>query len=214
MRRLRKFLNFKTLFRVGVITFGVWFIVIALLGLRVHTFGETSNAEESDVIIVLGSGLRRNGEPGDALYRRSVWASQLYQQGLAPVIICTGGVGLTQTRSEASGCRDVLLARGVPDADIHLDEQSRSTEENAIYAQQIMDANGWDDAVIVTDSFHMLRANWIFDTVGVEHTYSPVPRDWMRRFYYVRHFSREIVALHWQAFKDVFNLSATHVPAL
>ena len=212
MRSVRSVLTTKVIVRFMAISFGIWLMIIGLLGLRVYTFGETSNAEESDVIIVLGSGLRRNGQPGDALYRRSVWASQLYQQGIAPVIICTGGVGVNQTRSEASGCRDVLRSRGVPAEAIYLDEQSRSTEENAIFARQIMDENGWDDAVIVTDSFHMLRANWIFDTVGVDHTYSPVPREWMRRFYYTRHFTREIVALHWQAFQDLFNLSVTYVP--
>lgn len=94
---------------------------------------------------------------------------------------------------------------------IWLEEQSRSTEENAIYTSEMMTENGWETATLVTDSFHMLRAQWVFDNYGVNHDRSPVPRDWVRRYFYVRHFSREIIALHWQAFKDVLNLPVTNV---
>ncbi|MDX1996013.1 MAG: YdcF family protein [bacterium] len=201
----------KHLVRFVLVVGLVWGLVAVGLGLLVYTTGESDTSQPSDVIIVLGSGLRRNGSPGDALTRRSVWAAQLYQQGIAENIICTGGIGRNQRRSEASACREILLARGVPDSAILLEEQSKSTEENALYSAEIMAANDWSSAVLVTDSFHMLRADWIFDQVGVEHSRSPVPREWVRRLWYARLFTREIIALHWQAFQDVFNLNVTRV---
>ena len=216
MKKLLKQVRFKHVLRFAFIAGVIWLLVMITLGVGVHTYGATENAEPSDVIIVLGSGLRRDGRPGDALLRRSRWGAQLYAEGLAPIVICTGGVGQNAVRSESSACREVLIREGVPEDAIYLDEQSRSTEENAIYAQAIMLENDWTSAVIVTDSFHMLRANWIFETYfdenSIHHTRSPVPRDWVRNYFYMRHSLREIVALQWQAFKEIFNLPITAVP--
>lgn len=209
--RLIGLLTWKRLFIIALVGGVIWFGVVVVLAMQIESVGQTDEAQPADVIIVLGSGLRRDGRPGDALFRRSVWAARLYEQGYAETVICTGGIGAGQRRSEADACREVLESRGVPRSAILLEERSASTEENALYAHEIMDANGWDDALLVTDSFHMLRASWIFDTEGITHYRSPVPRDWVRSYFYSRHFTREIVALHWQAFKETFNLPVTRV---
>ena len=201
----------KAIIRVLIISFLVWVLVVIGLLQQIQAYGQQDHAQPAETIIVQGSGLRRDGRPGDALYRRSVWAAQLYEQGYAPNIICTGGVGEGRTRSEADACREVLVNNGVPFEAVYLEERSRSTEENALFAQEIMEANAWQTALLVTDSFHMLRANWIFDSVGIDHFRSPVPRDWVRDYYYNRHRNREILALHWQLVKEVFNLPYTYV---
>lgn len=207
--QLKSVLTLRRLVIFAAISVMVWLVVVIGLALSIVAYGEMENAETSDVIVVLGSGLRRDGRAGDALYRRSVWGAQLYAQGMAPNIICTGGVGEGQRRSEADACREVLVSQGVPASVIYLEEQSRSTEENAIFSKLIMEENGWQTAILVTDSFHMLRADWIFDLEGFEHSQSPVPRAWVRNYYYQRHFTREILALHWQLFKTVLNLPIT-----
>lgn len=202
---------FKRLLWIVIVGMVVWVGVVVALAVSIENTGQDDQAQDADVIVVLGSGLRRDGRPGDALYRRSVWASELYQDGYAPHIICTGGVGEGQRRSEADACREVLESRGVPPEVIHLEAQSRSTEENAIYAGRLIAANGWQEVLLVTDSFHMLRASWVFEARGIPHVSSPVPREWVRDYFYNRHFTREILALHWQAFKEVFNLPLTNV---
>jgi uncharacterized SAM-binding protein YcdF (DUF218 family) len=210
----------RAVFVLGVL----WVMAMAVLYAGIYAYGGERNAEPSDVIIVLGSGLRRDGRAGDALYRRSVWAARLYADGMAPAVICTGGFGQGLANSEAAACRDVLLRQGVPDAAIFLDEDSRSTEENATFARDIVIGQGWQTAIVVTDSFHMLRADWIFrdyfdgpygdlaaSGLALTHTRSPVPRDWVRTYFYVRHSAREVIALQWQAFKELFNLPYTRV---
>lgn len=209
INRIRSLLTFRRLVMLGLAAILIWLLVLAGLVVAVRMAETSDPAQPADVIIVLGSGLRRDGRPGDALYRRSFWAADLYQAGLAEHVICTGGVGTVQIRSEASACREVLVSRGVPADAVLLEEQSKSTEENALYAQQIMSQRGFDDAILVTDGFHMFRASWIFDSQGVEHDRSPVPRDWVRRRYYVKHFTRELLAIHWQALKDVLGLPIT-----
>lgn len=211
-----KRLRVKHILIIGFISVIIWVAVMVGLWMLLDNYGTTENAEPSDVIIVLGSGLRRDGRPGDALLRRSVWGARLYADGLADSVICTGGIGNGQSRSEASACREVLIREGVPEEAIVIEEQSKSTEENAIYARALMLDNDWASAVLVTDGFHMLRANWIFnsqfDDERLHHTRSPVPRDWIRDFYYSRHSKREVIALQWQAFKELFNLPVTSVP--
>jgi uncharacterized SAM-binding protein YcdF (DUF218 family) len=190
----------------------LWATVVMILLFLIHDAGvPTTDTQPADTIIILGSGLRRNGRAGEALTRRSIWASEQYHAGLAPTLICTGGIGERQTRSEADACYEILQEQGVPADAIFLEEMSKSTEENAIYAKQIMDENGLTDAILVTDSFHMLRASWIFDTQGITHQTSPVPRERMRLRFYIQHTTREVIALHWQAFKQLLNLPVTHV---
>lgn len=215
MRKLLKSFTLKRVMLILTLIATIWAGIVLILLVMIHNAGTPpSNTPSADTLIVLGSGLRRNGQPGEALLRRSVWASEQYHAGASSHIICTGGIGARQTRSEASACAEVLRNHGVPSEAIFLEELSKSTEENAIYARQIMEENGLNNAVLVTDSFHMLRASWIFDTQGIPHETSPVPRERMRLRFYVQHTAREVLALHWQAFKQVLNLDVTHVNLL
>lgn len=202
----------RRVFRFSLIFCMVWAGVVIWLARTIYTFGDDDQVQPADVIIVLGSGLRRDNSPGDALWRRGRKAAQLYADGYAPFILCTGGTTPGYSRSEAQGCRQVLTELGVPELMIVLEENSRSTEENALNAHQIMIERGWQDAVLVTDSFHMLRANWIFDTQGITHYPSAAPSEWVSRRWYFQFTTRELIALHWQLFKEAFNLPVTYVP--
>lgn len=210
---LRRFKIRRRQLLVGVLAgVGLWSVVCVGIAAAALTIGEQNNAEPSDVIIVLGAGLRRDGRPGDALWRRSLVAAQAYHQGYAPVVICTGGVSENQTRSEADGCREVLLREGVPEAAIVLEELSRSTEQNAINTKAIMAERGWRTAVLVTDSFHMLRAGWIFSGEGIEHTRYPVPRNRVRLQWTAISLVHELAAIHWHAIKGMLGLQVTDFP--
>lgn len=199
----------KTVLRVVLWIVGVWLLLAGVLVIAVVVTGERYTPQQADAIIVLGAGLRRDGRAGDALTRRSLWAAEAYGDGYAPRIICTGGITESRPRSESSACRELLINNGVPPEAIFIEERSRSTIENALYAHQIMQANGWQSALLVTDSFHMLRASWIFNTQGITHTAYPVPRNRMRISVYSVSLLREIAALHWQALIEVFNLPFT-----
>jgi uncharacterized SAM-binding protein YcdF (DUF218 family) len=197
-----------------VLIFGlIWLVVGISLATAVHFYGQVDQATDSDVIIVLGAGLRRDSAPGPALTRRSAHAATLYAQGIAPRIICTGGLTGGRQRSEADACRELLVSAGVPADVIFLEERSRSTEENALYTHQLMNENDWQTAVIVSDGFHMLRARWIFELEGIRAVTSPAPTR-PRLSAYIPSVMREVAALHWQLIQEVFNLPVTAVPLL
>jgi uncharacterized SAM-binding protein YcdF (DUF218 family) len=128
------------------------------------------------------------------------------------VILCSGGHTQGYLQSEAAACKQVLLENGVEESAIYLEDQSQSTEENAIYSQKMMQEQGWQDVLLVTDPFHMLRANWIFDDYGIVHYAAPVSNDPISKGWYLTQIFREIFALQWQAFKELLHLSATSVP--
>lgn len=191
----------------------LWLVLALLLGSAIILYGQADRAENADVIVVLGAGLSRNNRPGPALIRRTEQAAALYARGLAGTVICTGGYGYGRTRSEADACAELLLARGVPSSAIVLEDQSRSTEENALYTREIMDANGWITAVVVSDSYHLLRAAWIFNQAGIASTTSPAASA-PPPFQHLSAIAREVAAFHWLVVKGVLNLPVTYVPII
>jgi uncharacterized SAM-binding protein YcdF (DUF218 family) len=203
----------RALVRVLLTSAAIWLLIICGLVTAVHVYGQADRSQDADVIIVLGAGLRRNNEPAPALLRRSLHGAALYHAGKAPVIICAGGISPSRTRSEADVCREILEAEGVPRAAIWLETRSRSTEENALFTQAIMQTHGWQTAVVVSDNYHLLRAQWLFSSLGVQTHTSPTTTP-QRVSSYWSSVAREVAALHWQAFKEVLNLPFTYVPVL
>lgn len=178
----------------------------------IHIVGATDRTEQADVIVVLGAGIRRDGRAGWALTRRAEMGADLWHQGVAPFVLCTGAQADGYPRSEASACRDILLREDVLESAILMEDNSRSTEENAIYSQRILSERGFNRVVLVSDSYHMLRAEWLFRSQGVTAYTSPVPASRINRpLFYPYSLTREFVAIHWQIFKDVFNIPVTHI---
>jgi len=191
----------------------LWLLAAAGLGVAVYTQGRIDHAEPGDVIVVLGSGLRRDGSPGPSLYRRAGKAARLYAEGYAPVLICTGGFTAGHTRSEADACAEILRSEGVPASAILLEERSRSTIENALYTREMMDANGWQTAIVVSDGYHLLRAGWIFREAGIQAVTSPADSD-PPRFSLFTAIVREVAALHLQALITLLDLPVTYVATI
>lgn len=111
-----------------------------------------------DAIVVLGCRVRPDGTASPALARRVRHAVSLYEKGLAPVLVLTGGVG-THPPSEARAAAAVARAAGVPAKALVLEERSTSTEENAREAAKLIDAKR---VLVVTDGYHTFRAERVF----------------------------------------------------
>src|SRR5437588_10491894 len=72
-------------------------------------------ATTSDAIVVLGAA-QYNGRPSPVFRARLDHAAALYQRGLAPVVLVTGGVGTGDTLSEAEVGRRYLTKAGLPES--------------------------------------------------------------------------------------------------
>ena len=194
--------------------FGGLLYFAAVIG-AIHMVGMTDTTEAADVIIVLGAGLRRDGQPGWALTRRAKLAADLWHDGIAPYVLCTGARAEDSPRSEAAACRGILIGAGLPEAAILMEELSRSTEENAIHSRRLLEELGLPRVVLVSDSYHILRANWIFRQQGISAFNSPVPASRIRYpLFYPYSLAREFAALHWQLLKEAFHIPVTHLAGL
>jgi len=141
--------------------------VVAVLYLRVDTRAREDHARPADAIIVLGAAVWANERPSPALNARVQHAITLYRQGLAPHLILCGGVGKNQP-SEAEVMRRLAVSAGIPADALVLEERSRSTEESLSNARALMAARGWQTAIIVSDPFHLYRAELIARHLGLE----------------------------------------------
>jgi len=120
-----------------------------------------------DLIAVLGAAVRPDGSPSAALRRRVEGAVAAYGEGAAPrLLMCGGAVG--HATPEAAVMRDLALARGVATDAVEIEDRSRNTFENAFNARAIMAARGWNRVLVVTDTFHLPRALYIFRKIGVD----------------------------------------------
>jgi len=189
--------------RLVLVLLATWLGACALLAAAIFYTGTIDAAVRSDVIIVLGAALTRDGKPYLALTRRSEHAAVLWKKGFAGTIICTGGIGPQQRvpRSEADGCREILMRDGVPRTAIVLEDTSQSTDEQARNTRDIMAAHGWKSAILVSDSYHVFRARYLVRRVGIDVSLSPVPVTATGPVFYVASLVREIMALHQQVFK-------------
>jgi uncharacterized SAM-binding protein YcdF (DUF218 family) len=159
--------------------------------------------EHSDVIVVLGASLARDGTPNPALSRRSWHAAGLWKAGRAGTILCTGGIGpqVRVSRSEADACREILVRHGVPPSAVILEETSQSTEEQVRNIRTVMAERGWTRATLVSDSYHVFRARYIVRRMGFDVALSPVPVSEIGPAFYVYSVVREIAALHRQVLR-------------
>ena len=213
MRSLLNAIRHVRIWRLLAVTLLAWLWVMVVLVTVIDAYGRVDRAQPADVIVVLGAGLRRDSQPGPALTRRAAHAARLWQAGYAPVVICSGGNPGNHTRSEAAACAELLLADGVPQSAIVLEDRSRSTEENALYTRALMTERGWQTAVVVSDGFHLFRALRLFRNANIPVFTSPADVQ-PTAVEYTIFLLREAAAFNWQLFKDALNLPVTYVQGI
>ncbi|MBN1205970.1 MAG: YdcF family protein [Myxococcaceae bacterium] len=152
---------------VGVLTCGVFG-----LAWRVDRFGQRERAAPADALVVLGARVLPGGVPSGALFARVEKAVELYQRGLAPRLLFSGGVG-AHPPSEAQVMRSLAMRLGVPAEACLLEEQSHSTEQNARFSAELLRSLGARRVVVVSDPYHLLRARQYFRLQGFEVATSP-----------------------------------------
>ena len=148
-------------------------LCLALLAGRLYTgwyaatrVSTVAEASPRPVAIVFGAGLWRNGTPTPVLKDRIETAVELYQNGKVQKLLMSGDNRFIDY-NEPGAMREYALSLGVPDEDIVLDYAGRRTYDTCYRARAIF---GVDQAILVTQAFHMPRAVYICNQLGVEAT--------------------------------------------
>ena len=126
----------------------------------------------SDAIVVLGSA-QYNGVPSSIFEARLEHALELYEEGVAPVIVTVGGKATGDQFSEAEAGREYLADAGVPDDALLAVQEGVDTLESMRAVATQFDDRGWDTAVLVTDPWHAMRAERMAEDAGIDASSSP-----------------------------------------
>lgn len=141
----------------------------------------TAELPQASAIIVLGGGVKAAlpprpwvelGEAGD----RIIYASRLYRQGKAPLLVLSGGrVDWKGGGSpESADMAEIAQTMGVPASAILQDPDSHNTYQNAVNVRQILDDKGIKGSVLlVTSAMHMTRSLLIFQRLGIKVIAAP-----------------------------------------
>jgi uncharacterized SAM-binding protein YcdF (DUF218 family) len=174
----------------------IYFLTICGLIIR------TANAPKlhhADALVVFGAA-EYAGHPSPVLRARLDHAFDLFQQGLAPVVITTGGAADDPQFSEGGVGHDYLMRRGIPDSKLIAETQGVDTAQSARRVAVIMRANGMHSCVAVSDAYHVFRIRQLLQHEGVQVYTAPRPdsrpRSLRQRFVFV---TREALAyIFWR----------------
>lgn len=130
------------------------------------------SARASDAIVVLGAA-QFDGRPSAVLAARLDHAYELYSEGLAPVIVVTGGNQPGDRFTEATASAEYLHGLGVPDEDILREVSGRSSWESLAAAATFLKERGLTDVILVSDPFHSYRIAAIASELDLDGVTSP-----------------------------------------
>jgi len=138
---------------LGVAVVALFLIFTAI---RVVHTASLQEVHPADAIVVFGAA-EYSGHPSPVLRARLDHALELFHQGLAPVIITTGGAAADPKFSEGGVGHDYLMHHGVPERSLIAETQGRDTSESALRVGVIMRANGLHSCIAVSDAYHVFR---------------------------------------------------------
>lgn len=152
---------FKRCF-VGCCAVGLLFLGI-VEGMILSQFAATAQPG-ADYVIVLGAQWKTNG-PSYVLQKRLDTALEYLRENPDTKVIVSGGQGDNEHISEAQGMYDYLLAAGIDEERIFMEDQSTNTYENLVFSSALLDKEN-DRVVLVTNNFHVFRAVKIAERQG------------------------------------------------
>ncbi len=176
----------------------LWTVVIFILvcciitGTFVAKGHPSPVTEPCDYILVLGCSVEGD-RPGPILQNRIDRAWEYLTENPQTVAILTGGKGDDEDISEAECMRRELMARGIAEDQLWIEDQSTSTQENFQFSvARIREKTGKapEKLGVLSSETHLFRASLYAKSVGVESVGIPAKTDNIA--YYVNYFLREI----------------------
>jgi uncharacterized SAM-binding protein YcdF (DUF218 family) len=169
-----------------VLYFGVTFV-------QVWVASHSSGPSHAEAIVVLGAA-QYNGRPSPVLQSRLDHALELYEDGVAPIIVVTGGRLPGDRFTEASASDRYLQQHGVPQTALRLESAGTSSWESLAAAARFLRGEGITDGVLVSSPYHALRTEQIAGEVGLHGDASPA-RETAGIGSRVYHLGRETLAV-------------------
>ena len=130
---------------------------------RILSVQDTADLQ-ADCILVLGAGVRDDGSPSHMLEDRLKTGMELYIMEAAPKLLMSGDHGRVGY-NEVGVMKRYAVQNGAEDYDVFMDHAGFSTYESLYRLRDIFRA---DKVIIVTQKYHLYRALYIAEQLGIE----------------------------------------------
>ena len=130
-----------------------------------HSLSKSSDLKLPELALVLSAGLNGKGEASKVLRDRLQQAKDLYQSGKIKIILLSGKK--IPYYDEVAAMKDWLLDNGVPEKALWFDDKGFRTFDSCQNAKASFKI---DQAIIVTQNFHLYRALYLCDKAGIQAT--------------------------------------------
>jgi len=153
---------------------GVALVYLMLICGGILRAASSQELRHADAIVVFGAA-EYAGRPSPVFRARLDHAYDLFQRGLAPVVITTGGAGGDPSYSEGGVGHDYLMGRGIPEPSLIAETQGVDTAQSAERVAVIMHANHMRSCLAVSDEYHVFRIRKLLEHEGVQVYVAPRP---------------------------------------
>jgi uncharacterized SAM-binding protein YcdF (DUF218 family) len=126
----------------------------------------------ADAIVVLGAA-QYNGRPSPVFQARLDHAAGLFDAGLAPIVVVTGGIVMGDRMSEATAGRQYLVTHGIPPDAIVLQAEGHTTAGSMEAVADYLRGEGRTHVILVSDPFHLARLHLEARRLGLVPYTSP-----------------------------------------
>lgn len=164
---------------------GAFLLFLGITGLRIVQAAGEVPSRKADAVVIFGAA-EYAGRPSPVYRARLDHGFDLFEKGMAPVVITTGGAGQDPDFSEGGVGRDYLLRRGVPEQALIAETQGSDTAQSAARVANIMHVNGMRTCIAVSDAYHVFRIRALLEHEGMQVEVAPRPesrpRSLLQRF--------------------------------
>lgn len=182
---------------VGAYVLTVNFYIVFSQDERYMTQEEILKTEDIDYAVVLGCGIKDN-QPTDMLYDRLSQAVKLMKANEDLILIISGD-NSGEEYNEVGVMYDFCINEGIPESRMITDDIGFSTGESVENLKNIYNAGR---VVIITQDFHLYRALFISEKLGIEAYGLEAAHDHFTHHYYSS--LREIAARNKDFLKYTF----------
>lgn len=175
---------------IGLIAFGITegFIIDA-------SFGDPE--KDCDYMVVLGAKVRETG-PSVSLWDRIYGAADYMKAHPDVIAIVSGGQGPDEPMTEGWAMHNELVALGIPEERIWVEDRATSTRENITFALDLIENSTGrrpDTLGVVSSEYHLFRASLFARDCGVD--FVGIPARTSRISQFINHMMREVAGV-WQ----------------
>ena len=126
-------------------------------------------------IVVLCGGCRYSGQLSEVTVARVEHGVRLFQRGLAPRLVLSGGRWAPHRPACAPLMKALAFSLGLREDDLLVEDRSTRTSENAREVAALLADRGATSILLVTSPVHMRRAALCFARQGIEVSCAPTP---------------------------------------